>query len=202
ASLTLEFADGSRLLLQGGSELALDKLGSYGATGMTDTRMRLPKGRTSSDVRPMRGPASHFIIQTPETMSSVRGTRFRIGSDGRHSRAEVTDGQVAVSHGNHEVLLAPGQGTTSEAGGRILAPLPPLPAPAPLSLDTGQRTMRLQWAPVPGAREYRVQVGETPAFLALLYDRAVTGNEVALDTLPDGVYGIRVRAIDQHGIEG
>src|SRR5690606_23263451 len=62
ASLTLEFADGSRLLLQGGSELALDKLGSYGATGMTDTRMRLPKGRTSSDVRPMRGPASHFII--------------------------------------------------------------------------------------------------------------------------------------------
>ena len=58
ASLTLQFADGSRLLLHGGSELKLDKLSAYGATGMTDTRMRLPKGRTSSEVKPLRGSGS------------------------------------------------------------------------------------------------------------------------------------------------
>src|SRR5690606_22341697 len=45
ASLTLEFADGSRLQLQGDSELHFDRLSAYGATGMVDTRLRLPRGR-------------------------------------------------------------------------------------------------------------------------------------------------------------
>jgi hypothetical protein len=202
ASLTLEFADGSRLLLQGGSELALDKLSSYGATGMVDTRMRLPKGRTSSEVRPMHGPASHFIIQTPDTMSSVRGTRFRIGSDGVRSQAEVTQGHVAVSRGDRQFVLAPGQGTATGADGQLLEPQALLPAPSSLVLDAGQRPMQLQWAPVSGARHYRVQVGATPAFLTLLHDRIVAPPRDTLDALPDGVYGIRVRAIDAHGIEG
>jgi len=202
ASLTLEFADGSRLLLQGDSELALDKLSSYGATGMVDTRMRLPKGRTSSEVRPMRGPASHFIIETPDTMSSVRGTRFRIGSDGVRSQAEVTEGQVAVTGNGRQVTLAPGQGTASGPDGQLLAPRPLLPPPGALALDAGQRPMQLQWAPVPDARRYRVQVGTTPDFLSLLHDRVVTENQDTLAALPDGVYGIRVRAIDAQGIEG
>lgn len=202
ASLTLEFADGSRLLLQGGSELALDKLSSYGATGMVDTRMRLPKGRTSSEVRPMHGPASHFIIETPGTMSSVRGTRFRIGSDGVRSQAEVTEGQVAVTGNGRQILLAPGQGTASGPDGQLLAPLALLHAPAALALDAGQRPMLLQWTSVPDARHYRVQVGATPDFLSLLHDRVVTENQDALAALPDGVYGVRVRAIDAHGIEG
>jgi hypothetical protein len=202
ASLTLEFADGSRLLLQGGSELALDKLSSYGATGMVDTRMRLPKGRTSSEVQPMHGPASHFIIQTPDTTSSVRGTRFRIGSDGVRSQAEVTEGSVAVSRGARQLVLAPGQGTATGPDGQLLEPQVLLPPPSSLALDPAQRPMRLQWEPVPGARQYRVQVGTTPAFLALLHDRIVTDNKDTLDALPDGTYGIRVRAIDGHGIEG
>lgn len=202
ASLTLEFADGSRLLLQGDSELALDKLSSYGATGMVDTRMRLPRGRVGSEVRPMRGPASHFIIETPDTMSSVRGTRFRIGSDGMRSQAEVTEGQVAVTGNGRQIVLTPGQGTASGSDGQLLAPRPLLPQPGALSLDAGQRPMRLQWAPVPDARRYRVQVGATPDFLSLIHDRVVRENEDTLAALPDGVYGIRVRAIDANGIEG
>ena len=35
-SLTLEFADGSRVLVQANSELALDRLSAYGDTGMVD----------------------------------------------------------------------------------------------------------------------------------------------------------------------
>ena len=95
-SLTLQFADGSRLLLQGDSELVLDKLSAYGATGMTDTRLRLPKGRTSNEVQPLRGAASRYIIRTPTLMSSVRGTRFRVGSDGDAAQVEVTEGHVQV----------------------------------------------------------------------------------------------------------
>lgn len=202
ASLTLQFADGSRLLLQAGSELTLDRLSAYGATGMTDTRMRLPKGRSSSEVKPLRGPASHFSIETPGTMSSVRGTRFRVASDGLRSQAEVTEGHVAVGGGGGQVLLQPGEGTATAAGDRPAAPVPLLPAPRALALDATQRPMRLRWAPVPGAVAYRVQLGASPEFLALLHDAVVPGAEAPLPAVEDGLYGVRVRAIDGNRIEG
>ena len=110
-----------RLLLHGDSELTFDKLSAYGATGMTDTRMRLPKGRTSSEVKPLRGAGSHFIIETPDLMSSVRGTRFRVGSDGGDSQIEVTEGRVQVDGAGRKLLLQPNQGTVNGTDG---APAP------------------------------------------------------------------------------
>ncbi|MGE8225252.1 MAG: FecR family protein, partial [Stenotrophomonas sp.] len=52
ASVTLVFADDSRLQLRENSQLQLDQLSSYGATGMVDTRVRLQRGRSSSHVTP------------------------------------------------------------------------------------------------------------------------------------------------------
>lgn len=204
ANLTLQFADGSRLLLQGDSELVLDKLSAYGATGMTDTRLRLPRGRAGNAVHPMRGPAANYIIATPNTISSVRGTQFRIGSDGTRSQAEVTEGKVAVSGGGGQVLLKRGQGTASDANNR---PLPPrellaAPEPASIALSLDQIPARLTWKPVPGAVRYRVQVSATPEFVTLLHDRVVDGAQDALPALPDGTYSVRVRAIDDRDIEG
>ena len=202
ASLTLRFADGSRLLLHGGSELKLDKLSAYGATGMTDTRMRLPKGRTSSEVKPLRGSGSHYIIETPDLMSSVRGTRFRVGSDGDDSQIEVTEGRVQVDGAGRKVLLRPNQGTVNAADGAPAAKSALLPEPASVELDATQRPMVLRWAAVPGAHGYRVQVGATAAFPYLLHDRVVSDLQDSIDGLPDGTHGIRVRAIDAQGIEG
>ena len=164
ASLTLQFADGSRLLLHGDSELTLDKLSAYGATGMTDTRMRLPKGRTSNEVKPLRGAGSHFIIETPDLMSSVRGTRFRVGSDGADSRIEVTEGRVQVDGAGRTRLLRSNQGTINTIGDGPAAQTTLLAEPALVELDSTQRPMLLRWAPVPGAHRYRVQVGATTAF--------------------------------------
>lgn len=202
ASLTLQFADGSRLLLHGDSELVLDKLSAYGATGMTDTRMRLPKGRTSSEVKPLRGSGSHYIIETPDLMSSVRGTRFRVGSDGGESQIEVTEGRVQVDGGGRKLLLLPNQGTVNAPDGAPAAKSALLAEPAAVALDATQRPMRLSWAAVPGAQGYRVQVGATAAFPYLLHDRIVSGLQDTIDELPDGTHRIRVRAIDAQGIEG
>jgi hypothetical protein len=200
ANLTLQFVDGSRLLLQGDSELVLDKLSAYGATGMTDTRLRLPRGRTTNAVRRRRGPASRFIIETPGTMSSVRGTQFRIGSDGRRSLAEVLEGSVAVSGGGRQVMLKPGQGTSSDADHRPSPASGLLAAPAPGSIAL--RTGLLAWAPVAGAQRYRGQVSATPDFVTLLVDELSSEPRIALPSLPNGDYHVRVRAIDGNGIEG
>jgi hypothetical protein len=80
SSVTLEFADASRLQLREYSRLRLDQLSRYGHTGMVDTRLRLQQGRASNRVTPARGPASRYIIDAPTATSSVRGTVFRVSA--------------------------------------------------------------------------------------------------------------------------
>ena len=203
ASLTLRFADGSELLVQASSQLRLDKLSAYGRTGMVDTRMRLQKGRVDSRVKSLRGPGAKFIIQTPDIMSSVRGTRFRVGSEDGASQVEVTEGRVMVAHGDQGTVLRPRQGVAARtADDRAIAPTPLLPAPGALDVDATQRPIRVQWKPVPGAAGYRVLVGANATFPYLLHDRVVAGTEDLLDSLPDGDHAVRVRAIDARGVEG
>jgi len=178
ASLTLEFADASRLLL--------------------------PRGRTDSEVRRLRGPASRFIIETPTAMSSVRGTGYRVGSDGSRSQVEVTEGRVAVGGAGRQVTVASGEGTFAAAGARLSAPRPLLPPPEATSIAMvpGEMPARLSWAPVEGASAYRVQIAESADFPALLHDRIVDTEGDHPPGLPAGDYHLRVRAIDGDGIEG
>jgi hypothetical protein len=73
-NVTLEFADGSHLLIQADSYLVLDTISVYDKTGMVDTRMRLQQGRVNNRTTPSRGPGTRYEIQTPAIISTVRGT--------------------------------------------------------------------------------------------------------------------------------
>lgn len=205
ASLTLAFADGSQLRLHGDSELHLDRLSAFGATGMVDTRMRLSRGRTSSQVQRSRGPASRFIITTPGLMSSVRGTDFRVAVDeaGR-SRSEVLEGRVEVSGGGRQVQLAAGRGTFSDARQRPTAPTRLLAAPDlsawPASLE--RLPARLSWPAVDGAIGYRLQASASEDFPTLLQDERIDRPEADYRARADGRVFVRVRAIDGNGLEG
>lgn len=203
ASLTLEFADGSRLQLHDDSELHLDRLSAYGATGMVDTRMRLPRGRASSSVKRSRGPASRYVIETPGMMSSVRGTEFRVGTDGARSRSEVVEGTVDVSGGGARVRVAAGRGTVGD-GGRPAPPVPLLPAPDLSTWPAGIERMpaTLAWPAIQGARGYRLQVSAHADFRTLLQDEVVDAPQAALDVRSEGPAFARVRAIDALGLEG
>lgn len=204
ASLTLEFADGSRLQLHGDSELHLDRLTSYGATGMVDTRLRLPRGRATSHVTRSRGPASHYIVETPGMMSSVRGTEFRVGTDGARSRSEVVGGVVQVSGGNRSVLVHKGHGTVLGEDGRPQPPVKLLPAPDlsawPALVERMPAT--LSWPAIEGAVAYRLQASVHPDFRTLVLDRVSEGPQAAFDVRSEGDIHVRVRAIDRHGLEG
>lgn len=204
ASLALEFADGSRLHLQGDSELHLDRLSAYGATGMVDTRLRLPRGRATSDVRRSRGPGSHYVVETPGMMSSVRGTQFRIGSDGARSRSEVVEGSVRVTGGGGDVLVSAGRGTLAGHDGRPLPPIALLPAPELSRLPTAIARMpaMLQWPALPGAAAYRVQASVHEDFRTLLQDAVAPTPGMALDVRAEGPLFLRVRGIDGSGLEG
>lgn len=205
ASLTLEFADGSRMLMQDDSALTLDRMSAYGSSGMADTRLRLQRGRISNAVTPMPGNTAHFIVQTPGAISSVRGTHFRVAAADGHSQTEVLKGRVDVAGQRRHVQVAHGSGVAVADGQRPGRVRRLLPAPA---LDCPTRPVTriaypLGWTALPGAAHYRVQIAPDIRFETLLLDR-VTGAQphASLPDLPNGDYALRVRGIDGDSLEG
>lgn len=205
ANLTLEFADGSRMLMQDNSELTLDRMSAYGSTGMADTRLRLQHGRISNAVTPMPGNTAHFIVQTPGAISSVRGTHFRVATADGHSQTEVLKGRVDVAGQRRHVQVAHGSGVAVVAGqrpGRVrrLLPAPTLDCPVQPVTRIAQS---LGWAALSGAARYRVQIAPGTRFETLLFNR-VTGAQphASLPDLPNGDYALHVRGIDGDGLEG
>lgn len=205
ASLSLEFADGSRLLLLGDSELLLDRLTRFGRSGMADTRLRLQRGRIGNEVRRLRGPAANFVVDTPSASSAVRGTQFRVEAREGRTHTEVLEGRVAVNARNQRgALLRHGFGAVVVPGQAAIAAVALLPAPdlsriAPL---TQSARPALAWPQVPGAHGYRVQVGEHRRFDSVRVDMEVEAPRVQLPVLDAGHYAIRVRAIGKDGLEG
>lgn len=206
ASLTLEFADGSRVLMRQDSTLELDRMSAYGRTGMVDTRLRLQHGRVSSSVTPMTGSAAHFSVETPGTTSSVRGTHFRVATDAatHRSRTEVLTGRIDVSGGRRHTMVEKGRGIAVTDGAQPDR-AQPLLLPPSLQCPT-QPIARLpyefSWPALDGAQHYRVEVAANDRFEALLLDRLTDTPHVSLPDLPDGQYAVRMHGIDAQQLEG
>lgn len=207
ASVTLEFADNSRLQLRENSQLQLDQLSSYGDTGMVDTRIRLQRGRSSNRVTPARGPASRYMITAPTATSSVRGTVFRVSAgDSRQAPStEVVEGRVQVGNRAGGQLVETGHATRSisatqaPAKAQALLPAPRLDA-AHLRLDS--LPLLAAWEAVAGASGYRVEVvqAQAPEVLLFAHDAAVAN--IQINDLPPGQLRLLVRAVSADGVEG
>ncbi|MDG4552448.1 MAG: FecR domain-containing protein [Candidatus Contendobacter sp.] len=217
----LEFRDGSRVLLQAGSELRMDTLSAYGPTRFADTRVRLLQGRVESQVRPRTEAGSRYEISTPAATSAVRGTRYRIGMDPAEAtaRTEVLEGAVAFQGRQTTRTVKQGFGSLAETG---QAPLPPVPLLPPPKL--GERPpvvtrwpVQLRFFPLEGAAAYRAQLVPADPFKGLLLDTLLpalkSDGREATDALtlmlnpvgpalPDGEYIARIRGIDDKGLEG
>ena len=204
ASLSLQFADGSRVLMQESSALDLDQMSAYGRTGMVDTHLRLQHGRVSSAVTPMTGVAAHFSVETPGTISSVRGTHFRVAADGDHTQTEVLTGRVDVAGDHAHVLVPKGKGVATIDGNQPTQAQQLLAAP---SLHCPQQPISqipyiLAWTALDGANSYRVQLAANDRFETLLLDHVPHSPQLSLPDVPDGDYAVRVHGIDDHRLEG
>ena len=205
-SATLEFADGSRLLIAPGSVVRMDSLRAYGDGGMVDTRVRLEEGRADTHVPATKYPATRFEIWTPAAVSAVRGTEFRVGvaEEGGVSRTEVLAGMAEVSAQNRSVPVREGFGTITTRGRPPSAPRLLLPAPDLTALPPkfDRVPLRFRIDPVANARAYRIEIAPTSAFETLHYDNVGESTTFRGPDLPDGRYAIRVRAIHDQGLEG
>jgi len=207
ASVTLGFADDSRLQLRENSQLQLDQLSSYGDTGMVDTRLRLQRGRSSSRVTPARGPASRYIITAPTATSSVRGTLFRVsaGVQGEVAATEVMEGKVQVDASGSRQLVGPGYASLGPTNGQsppAMQALMPAPRLREERLHLQPLPLQAAWEPVAGAVGYRVEVVQSGAPEVLLFAQETSATELRVDQLPAGELRLLVRAIAADGAEG
>ncbi len=200
-SLRMQFADRSELQVLGDSELQLDKLSYHGETGMVDTRVRLNRGRASSQVQTLKS-GSHYQIQTPVATTAVRGTAFRLSFADDISRTEVTEGKVGVRAGDSEQLVPAGFGLVAEQGKPLSAPVKLLEPPQSLNSKPGRRSALLQWQALPDAQAYRYQLARDDSFRDILLDNTTSQTQVGIGDLTVGQYYWRVRAIGPQQLEG
>jgi hypothetical protein len=205
ASVTLRFADGSRLLVIPGTEIAMARLLTYGNTAIAETRLRLTRGSTDAQVTPERTRRTRFEISTPIVNLGVRGTQFRARVDpaDASTRVEVLQGTVALLR-RGETRLHAGFGAVVQPGERVaptrrLGVAPEL-ADVPTLIE--RLPLRLTWQPVQHADGYRAQVFQADAGDRLMLDGIFTEPAAKWPDLPDGHYVLRVRALDTHALEG
>lgn len=205
-SVTLEFADGSRLLLQANSHLKLDIVRAHKNTGMVDSRVRLEGGRLESTVNPLKAPNNRFEIHTPGAVSAVRGTVLRVASDSgtQTSSAEVLSGRVEVMAAGESQMLNAGFGTVVKEGEAPQVPVALLQAPslAGIPLQVFEMPVQFVWPELAGAERYRIQLSVDDEFASLLMDISSSEAQFSQALLRDGEYALRVRGVNTIGLEG
>lgn len=206
AHVILQLPDGSELALPARSSARIQTLQGYAGIEDQDVSIRLEQGRVESNVRPQRGPAARYRIDTPTAVIGVRGTDFRVASDpaNNESRAEVTEGSVSVnaSRRTQTQTLNEGFGLVARAGAAPSRPVPLLMPPPVETLPTLFERPLIRFTPpgVEGSIASRVQVRPLEGG-APLFDEVVE-HEARIPDLEDGQYLLQIRAIDTARIEG
>ncbi len=206
AFVTVQFADGSRMRVQDNSHVRLSQMKVFGDFGLVDTLIELKQGRTENEVSTESDVGTRFRIKTPSAISSVRGTDFRVGTleEGASTTSEVLEGVVQVSGESRAVRVSAGFGSVTTVGAPPLPPVTLLPAPDLSETLTFYESLPLIIAlnPLLGAEAYRAQIAIDDEFNNLWVDFVTTSLPFRDGDIPDGDYWLRIRGIDDLGIEG
>jgi hypothetical protein len=219
SSAVLRFADGARVMMRPDSVLKIERTVKLGGSDVVDTQLRLESGSVDSRVPKLKDPqkAPRFEIRTPLANLGVRGTEFRTTATPTQSSVEVLEGRVvgaaaaavakpnaaSAKPGSAQAIDA-GFGTLASPSGveppRLLLAAPDLKA---LPAKVERLPVQLPWGPSPGAAAYRAQVFSAESAEPLLLSGVFNATSARWsDDLPDGRYVLRVRAIDNAGLEG
>ncbi len=206
--VTIKLSDGSTLVLQPGSDMAIDGVKKSPIAPAANAQFSLTKGRIEASV-PRRNPGgARFEVRTPIAVAAVRGTRFRVTADDqkRTASSEVIEGTVQVNDTGNigTVAVAAGFGTKVSEG---QAPLPPRALLAAPRLWTGirlwvRRPVQLNFTRLQGAVAYRVLVARKADFADVISEIVIPSNVISLPDMQNGAYFVKVRGIDDIGLEG
>jgi len=192
--LTVGFADGSRVVVPSNSSARLMTVQG------PQTRLELLNGRIESYVEKRK--EREFEIRTRTFALGVRGTHFRVRSDGNGDAVEVLDGSVVAAElggQRRRIEVAAREGVPLAADGALAVRrlLPPPQQHLPREKNVVEADA------VEGAGSYRLQLAADPDFLKLVMESRAPAPRFALQgKLAPGFYHTRVSAFDAREIEG
>lgn len=215
---TVELIDGSRVIVAASTDTQLTdhrrfpvKAGTEipaGSDGnMFITALRLLRGSVETlATKVLR--AKPLEVSTPTAVIGVRGTRFRVQTDGSPNsptRTEVFEGKVRAELNSGEgVDVSAGQGVALEVGkAPVVVELPA--APSLEGIPARFENSRVEFAlPSTENLPVRVRIAADSGMGEVVFEQKIEpGGKVRIDKLPPGTWHVRARRIDTAlGLEG
>lgn len=202
-SVRLSLPDGSTFNLLENSTVEAREISRKQQPGFFRAVFRLVAGRV--DAVKSKFPPDHapLLVEGQHGTIGVRGTHFRMGQEGANTLAEIEHGEVGFEAGKRSLALSGGQGSVAD-GVKSPSVIPLLAAPTLQALPEyfEQPVVRINVQQQQGAQAYRAEVAGEAEFAALIAQDTHKGAQLRISDLPNGTYWLRVRAIDQHGLQG
>lgn len=199
--VTIQLPDGSLASLPANSVVNIKRLRTFLGTGLIDVILQLRHGDVESNVAPENTGTGRYEIQTPISITGVRGTRLRVRADDKGTRTEVLSGIAELGKAQAGgSRVGPQQGVAVTSDGTILPARPLLPAPT-LSADASNPNARsIMFDPVPGATAYLVRVASDPSGTRPVWTQTIDAPPATYHTPGSGTWYVLVRAIDDLGL--
>ncbi|WP_342249888.1 FecR domain-containing protein [Sphingomonas sp. OTU376] len=203
---TLILADQSRIVLPSQSRVRVRELRRILLTNAIDYRLEITSGRLETKVQPLEGPSGRYRIETPVSMTAVRGTEFRVSFAAGTAITEVLSGHVLVTDSDGQtraLALDPGIGAARDGDGAVrtepLLPAPALEDPGAVQLDDN---VAFRAAPTPGAARYRLVIASDAGFIDNNVEQISEDGRFTFTDIPNGNQFARISAIAPSGVEG
>lgn len=202
--VVIRFADGANVTVPSNTRVVFNKK----ADGQ-GVSVELAGGEVEAKIPPSETGVKHFEVVTPTGNLGVRGTHFRAAyhdamktSDSvAGSTTSVLEGLVDASFSSGQADVAAGQGAWEQGGQFGVVTL--LTSPRLQSSREGLNdTLELVLSEVVGASKYRVQLATDADFYRVVRDSSTTTRELDFSGLDEGLYHLRLTAIDDQGVEG
>ncbi|MGZ8256870.1 MAG: FecR domain-containing protein [Gallionella sp.] len=204
SSVRMSLPDGSTLNMLEKTQLIASTLTKKKQGIPFESVFRLVAGRIDAIKKKYPDGQSPLRIQAMHSTIGVRGTHFRMGQENGNTLAEIENGLVSFGDETKAapIALAAAQGSVGD-GVHNPAMIPLLPAPKfALMPEFNPRELSFTLPTMTGAQGYRGELAGDAEFLNLLAPVSSDTAVIKLPALAVGRYWLRLRAVDEHGLQG
>ncbi len=205
ASARMALPDGSTMNVLENTSIEAKKLDRKKQGNYFSAIFNLSSGRVDAIKRKYPEGQAPLRIRAMNATIGIRGTHFRLGQEGNNTLAEIENGLVGFETGKNAQALALSGGQGSVADGvnpPVAIPLLPAPKYPALPAEFDRPTLRFTMPELAGARGFRGEIARDAEFAQLVAPVSAESHAIRISGLSDGSYWLRLRGVDEHGLQG